>query len=268
LKRHPRAPRPAFTLIELLVVISLIGLIMAILLPALRAARQTAQRIQCASQLRQNGVFHLMYADAHAGWFPITRWNQQAMIAQDSSSPGAVAARSILPWYGGRIRQFVCPTNEYLATTTSSAAGYERSEGPYWFVITSYRYVAIRGDYTHATAAYFGVTNNSAPATRNDFHLSPGIPNLNFAGRSVTYPRTGRTHFLHPPTMMPMMLDGYNPGANQTWAPHSSLHRNNHFGTGGVNIMFLDGHGIWALQSDENAERIRLGTSGVRIRWP
>ncbi|MFW6038943.1 MAG: type II secretion system protein [bacterium] len=60
----------AFTLVELLVVVSIIALLVALLLPALKAAREQARRVSCASNLRQIHLGVELYAEDHDGWYP------------------------------------------------------------------------------------------------------------------------------------------------------------------------------------------------------
>ncbi len=85
--RHPddddRSKRAGFTLVELLVVISIVALLISILLPALTAARQSAQTVYCSSNLRQVGIALAIYADQHKFQLPPAYWDANAPNNRD-----------------------------------------------------------------------------------------------------------------------------------------------------------------------------------------
>ncbi len=117
-------PPKAFTLIELLVVIAIIALLLSIITPALRSAKEIAQRTVCASNLRQWNLVVKFYLDDNGNIFPdsgtpgLAGWNhgqwwiQRFKVYNDDIKVLLCAKAKLPPEHG--------PTDEAVAPTKHS----------------------------------------------------------------------------------------------------------------------------------------------------
>ena len=126
-----RAVKPAgFTLIELLVVISIIAVLIALLLPAVQAARESARRAQCANNLKQIGLATLNFESAYASLPP----KCLRLATPDLNLDAQAAIPTIAASYLTQILPFMEQTNIYnqinLSLAASDTANLPQCTGP------------------------------------------------------------------------------------------------------------------------------------------
>lgn len=137
--------RPGFTLVELLVVIAIIGILIALLLPAVQAAREAARRSQCSNNLKQAGLALHNYHDTVkcfpfrmggtsgacdatsncsrvSGWVMLLPYMEQGALYSKITAGGTYGATTYPPWgphpwdtnfapWLQRIPSLICPSD-------------------------------------------------------------------------------------------------------------------------------------------------------------
>ena len=140
-----RRPAPGFTLVELLVVIAIIGVLVALLLPAVQAAREAARRAQCTNNMKQLGLAVLNYESAKKVLPPshtiaprhnyvsyILPYMEQGTIAAqldlnkhwDDAGTGTPGALTNVKITASAIDTMRCPTTPNVSTRSPNAADY------------------------------------------------------------------------------------------------------------------------------------------------
>ena len=124
--------KPKFTLIEMLVILGIIAVLAALLLPGLRRARERASRIQCRSNLRQQGVavatyisdydaeFPLVYPHGQGAWYPTPQTNTGVWAEMEE--------------YAGAWKAYLCPQfhSQGYANARQGGGYYSHLLNPSW----------------------------------------------------------------------------------------------------------------------------------------
>ena len=131
LRRHSRR-LSGFTLVELLVVIAIIGMLVALLLPAVQAAREAARRMQCTNNVKQLSLAMMTYHDSH-NRFPAGEGDPLWMSFRRQNDPNATLGHmelysflvSLLPYIEqNAFYESIVSANQQCSTTAGQNDGF------------------------------------------------------------------------------------------------------------------------------------------------
>lgn len=238
--------RRAFTLIELLVVVAIIAVLMAILLPSLSAARESAKKLTCLSNLRQMQASATMYAQEWSGWYlpAYTVYPSAGNAAMWSNDETCRTWLNLQPFNSGgaadvELRR-LCPNALYARANQSTWGGkyypMDKSYGRNFAEFMDWRFP----QYLYPSAS----SGNKAPtyiAYKMNLIMNPSAK-LAWADALSGVIRPGGYNLATPG---PSSAYTFEPTTSAITVPLPSNNMTAYRHNGGVNIAFYDGHAEW-----------------------
>jgi prepilin-type N-terminal cleavage/methylation domain-containing protein/prepilin-type processing-associated H-X9-DG protein len=224
-----------FTLVELLVVITIIGILIALLLPAVQAAREAARRVQCVNNLKQIALGTLNYENAWSILPAGAYWVSPKFGYGDTTTPyrGSIMIR-LLPYIEQQslydqfdltketdaetlrgsskligvtvVASYMCPSDNYPSTNPSSGRAkqnYSASAGPYGL-----------GNSSDCSCATYTVWTKYAMSA----YGAPGMRAGAFSSNSVSNPLASFTDGLSNTIFFGEVLPGSSGHQRQGWS--------------------------------------------------
>lgn len=263
-----------FTLVELLVVISIIALMMAILLPALSKARETAKRVVCASNLKSIMAGNLVYSQMFDGTFApigsydkatdgsgswvLTNWPSNKVFMNILAKGKRSDAPTTVGSYAApKSSVLYCPSDEITKNVYNAVQGVSWSYG-----YNGTEFVLPHGDITNPQQCWVNFPWPVRPYSigQNAESLRRSSEKLAFVdGIDWWCAWPGANNTLKWDIVGQATIDVYRGSAPKVYGP--TFYRHNQ----GANVAFYDGHASWMkkqeifVMSDWNASCIQPG---------